>query len=396
MLNNSSTNAVSFTWNFGDGRTSNGTQAQIAYPAAGQYNITLNATDAYGCTKSLTKNKVITVTQPVADFEAFDTSSECPPLISIFRDKSTGDIKKWEWDFGDGHSSVVQNPACTYLRPGNFDVHLSVTDVNGCSDAVEKEQLVTIGGPNGSFTSAVSGNFCMGKLVPFSATTTNTVNHRWDFGDGTVEDTGTKTDPQHAYTSLGSHNTSLVLIDAKGCQVVAEGQVKIVINDTTAIDFAYSPECITVGKPFLLDAEADDSDVDWQWVIADQKVGITQQLSMTIDSAGQYEVTLHALNQYGCLSTVSHVVPVQGALTFIPNVFTPNGDNYNPYFIVKDLEKSNWDIYVYNRYGHPVFEKHDYQNNWDGDDLPAGVYYYTLINSVCRDLNYKGIVSIRR
>jgi gliding motility-associated-like protein len=89
-------------------------------------------------------------------------------------------------------------------------------------------------------------------------------------------------------------------------------------------------------------------------------------------------------------------MPVHGQITFIPNVFTPNGDEYNSFFTIKDLEKSKWDIRIFNRYGNPVYKKDNYANDWDGGDLSGGVYYYSLINSFCKDRSYKGTISIMR
>lgn len=395
-LNNVSTSAISFEWDFGDGRTATDIHTQIDYPAPGKYTISLTATDGYGCAKSISKTEVISITQPVADFEAFETSSECPPLISIFQDKSTGDITQWHWDFGNEAFSVLKDPVYTYLDPGTFDVKLKVTDINGCTDSTKQEQLITIGGPYGSFTSGIPENSCINQTVPFSAVTSNATNHRWDYGDGTVEDMGTETQAYHTYTSLGSYNTSLVLIDDKGCEVVAKGDVRVIVNDTTKIDFTYSPECIFEGETFVLEAVAGEDDITFEWMIGDQQVGTTPALSLALDTANQHKVTLRAINQYGCPSAISHTVPVHGPLTLIPNVFTPNNDGRNTYFMMESIENSKWNISIYNRYGSPVYEKENYTNDWDGGDLPSGVYYYSVINSFCRDRRYKGVISILR
>lgn len=199
----------------------------------------------------------------------------------------------------------------------------------------------------------------------------------------------------HTYTSRGRYSTSLVLIDDKGCTVVADGDVKIVVNDTTKIDFA-SPTCIFEGEGFTLESIADESDLIWEWLINDKLAGTTGDLSMALYTAGEHRVTLKAINQQGCKSSISHLLPVHGNLTFIPNVFTPNGDDYNSFFMIRDLEKSKWNIQIFNRCGNPVYEKNDYRNDWGGGNLSGGVYYYYVVNSFCQDRTYKGIISIMR
>lgn len=63
----------------------------------------------------------------------------------------------------------------------------------------------------------------------------------------------------------------------------------------------------------------------------------------------------------------------------IPNVFTPNGDGVNDYFTIKGLDQCNIrQLSVHNRGGHIVFNSNNYENNWNGDNCPDGVYYYQL------------------
>jgi gliding motility-associated-like protein len=394
-ITNTSAYATAFTWNFGDGRTSHGLNEQITYSFTGNYTLSLTAVDDYGCQKTVTKPDVISITKPVASFAAFEIYGACPPLTTSFQNKSTGNVKKWQWNFGDGHSSVLSDPANTYLKPGAFDVNLMVTDANGCTDITSTKELVHVGGPSGTFKSDFSGNACLNKTVAFTATTKNTAIHRWDFGDGTVEDK-TVMQASHDYLSVGQFVTALVLIDEQGCKVVADGNVRIVVNDTTKIDFAYLPTCIFEGDHFVLQASPADDGITWTWQINAQAAGNGSSLTTSLDVAGKYPVKLLAVNKYGCVSTVYDTIPVQGVITYIPNVFTPNNDGYNNFFQMKDLEKSRWDIKVYNRWGDPVYAQDNYAGNWDGDGVAAGVYYYIVRNSFCGDKTYKGNVMIIR
>lgn len=61
------------------------------------------------------------------------------------------------------------------------------------------------------------------------------------------------------------------------------------------------------------------------------------------------------------------------------NVFTPNGDLYNDNWYIGNITSwQNAQINVYSRWGAKVFQATNYQNNWDGDDLPAATYYYVI------------------
>ena len=61
------------------------------------------------------------------------------------------------------------------------------------------------------------------------------------------------------------------------------------------------------------------------------------------------------------------------------NVFTPNGDLYNDTWHIDNITTwQNAQINVYSRWGTKVFQATNYQNDWDGDNLPAATYYYVI------------------
>jgi gliding motility-associated-like protein len=70
----------------------------------------------------------------------------------------------------------------------------------------------------------------------------------------------------------------------------------------------------------------------------------------------------------------------------VPNVFTPNGDNQNDLFVIRNVETwSNGSLQVFNRWGALVYETNDVVNTiWDGTDMNSGtvladgVYFYML------------------
>jgi gliding motility-associated-like protein len=78
----------------------------------------------------------------------------------------------------------------------------------------------------------------------------------------------------------------------------------------------------------------------------------------------------------------------------VPNVFTPNGDGYNQYFFIPKIELyKEAELSVVDRWGKSVYKSNGYKNDWDGDDLSTGVYYYVL-DLKKRNTVIKGIVNI--
>ena len=79
----------------------------------------------------------------------------------------------------------------------------------------------------------------------------------------------------------------------------------------------------------------------------------------------------------------------------ITNLFTPNGDGINDYWYIENIEQyAGVEIYIYNIYGNLVFSKKGYLNDWDGDQLPDGTYYYILKSDAFEPI--KGSLEILR
>jgi hypothetical protein len=139
------------------------------------------------------------------------------------------------------------------------------------------------------------------------------------------------------------------------------------------------------------------------------------------DGGKEYMTIFTALNPQGCDTSFTHTVRVKPMRLLIPNVFTPNnGDDVNNFFVITELKINSsgeegtlknkvagvytpdhyyerTDLVVFNRHGRIIFKDDNYQNDWDGDNLAEGVYFYVLKASGPRGTDtYKGSVSIIR
>ncbi|WP_018476254.1 T9SS C-terminal target domain-containing protein [Pontibacter roseus] len=83
----------------------------------------------------------------------------------------------------------------------------------------------------------------------------------------------------------------------------------------------------------------------------------------------------------------------------LPNVFTPNNDGNNDAWEITNLhDYPDNDLVVMNRWGNEVYKSKSYKNNWSGDNLAEGTYYYVLRVKLCdgADKVYKGYVMLVR
>jgi gliding motility-associated-like protein len=106
---------------------------------------------------------------------------------------------------------------------------------------------------------------------------------------------------------------------------------------------------------------------------------------------GSYYVTITG----DCNTVASEPVdfgPVSTDELFIPNVITPNGDDFNQFFVI-DSKVEGPALRIFNRWGRTVLEAPHYNNGWDGGDVPPGVYYYHL-TSPCLSEPIRGSLNV--
>ena len=91
--------------------------------------------------------------------------------------------------------------------------------------------------------------------------------------------------------------------------------------------------------------------------------------------AGDYEVEIVDAN--GCTLSFEFFINFDRSLS-VPNIFTPNGDDINDVFFIRNLPANDSKLIISNRWGKEVYRSDDYQNDWDGEGVPDGVYFYQL------------------
>ena len=136
-FNNTTANTNIASWKFGDGASGSGAVVSHCYAQAGNYSVTLDIMDNYGCSETITIQNLIQVfPNPVANFKMNPPQGNSLTNALIqFTDQSIG-ANHWLWDFGDpmNNQSSLQNPSFTYNLPGYYTVILLVTNNDDCTD----------------------------------------------------------------------------------------------------------------------------------------------------------------------------------------------------------------------------------------------------------------------
>ena len=134
---------TAWNWSFGDGAFSIVQHPVHVYETPGFYTVNLTAINAGGSNVSV-KTNYITVNPalPSTNFTA-NVTNGITPMSVMFTDTSTGSIASWNWSFGDGVFSIVQNPVHVYRTPGIYTVSLTVTNAGG-SNVSTKANYITV------------------------------------------------------------------------------------------------------------------------------------------------------------------------------------------------------------------------------------------------------------
>jgi gliding motility-associated-like protein len=107
------------------------------------------------------------------------------------------------------------------------------------------------------------------------------------------------------------------------------------------------------------------------------------------NTSNGYSITLTAISALGCIDTYELAIQYQEEeIFYIPNSFTPDGDNFNQTFkpiFTAGFDPYNFEMYIFNRWGEIIFESHDASMGWDGSfsnlarPVQDGVYSYKII-----------------
>lgn len=119
---------------------------QYPFEAGVAYAVTVYAEGSVAstCADALKFVKIDAPNVPVADFSVDKTLGGTPLLVQ-FTDKTIGIVSRWQWDFGDGHTSSEPNPIHEFAAAGAYTVTLTVSNDSG-TDTEIKPNYVTVAG----------------------------------------------------------------------------------------------------------------------------------------------------------------------------------------------------------------------------------------------------------
>jgi large repetitive protein len=302
--------ATNVSWDFGDGNVSSVQSPSHTFTNAGTYTIFQYVTNGCGFD---TATASITVYPSAGIAFTFSPSPVCINQPISFNNTTTGGIG-YNWNFGDGSSSIVTSPSHSYTSGGTFTVTLTATSqTNGCVDSLQKI-LTVFQPPVPAFTPTPLFG-CQPLDVTFTNTSTNSNFYTWDFNNG---NTSSAISPSTTFDSVGTYTISLLAENLNGCKDSLKMQVNVYPVPTASFTSDTSYGCAI---PFAVTfTNTSTGAVGYNWDFGNFQTTVSTNGNAVYTSSGTYSISLVASNTYGCTdsATASFTVFPKPVADFTP------------------------------------------------------------------------------
>ncbi len=397
-----------YTWDFGDGILISDTSNTIThvYNFFGKFVPKVILTDPTGCIIPVSGIDTIRIKGATAKF-GLDKQFFCDSGWVSFSDSTiyNDSLSLYNWDFGDGITSNLQNPTHQYTSPGLYTVTLNVQTEFACVDTfriveavkVVESPLISIGGD-----SIICVNDFIDHLGLFQRPDSSVVQWSWQFPNGNTSNLQNPFPQQ--YLSAGNFTVNTIAVNSSGCRDSATKNILVHPLPTVSL-----PSTITkqAGFPVTIPATYTSNVMNWEWTPGETlDCPSCPQPIATPKFNTKYLVSF--VDSNGCKNTgeVQIIVICKDANVFVPNTFSPNNDGSNDIFYVrgKGLERVK-SLRIFNRWGEIVFEQQNFPVNnpgygWNGTykgNKPVPDVYVYQVEVFCENsqvIRFEGNIAL--
>ena len=299
-LQNGYDEAVTYEW-------SDGTKGDhLTMATTGTYWV--KVADRLGCTAADTAFIEVLGIAPTPDFTH---TALCATRDIEFSNQShsndTSLINGYLWQFGDGSTSAEANPAHAFSYSGTYNMQLTISTTNGCSNVLKKT-IVVDSLPTAAFAPAQACSFAP---VQFADQSTTPVSYIVDWQWTTNDSTFVERNPRTTFKTAGDKPVQLVVATAHGCTDTLRTNISILQGPE--VDFALSEPCLNT--PLYCTNQtvaALNLTVGYVWQIDGEERSTMKSPNFNFNDTGSYQITLTAKQlSNGCSASKSKTVTIR-------------------------------------------------------------------------------------
>ncbi len=365
-----SLNAFSYQWNFGDPSTLLDTSSiqspTYTYPAPGNYNVTLIINPGTLCADTAINTFNI---QPLLDPNFVSPPGECI-YENSFDLTAAGALMgngTFTWNFGSNAtpiSSTSQNPTnIVFDSVGIFPVTLTVSE-NGCTETYTSTiEVYPKPIANYGLATALACDLQPVQFIDSSLATTPLI-YAWNFGDGTFS---SEQNPSHLYPAIGNYPTSLIIANSYGCKDTFALPSPLGVYPSPVAGFTVTPQDTSIFHPQVTTFDQSIGAIDCNISFGDGWSSNNCDTTHNYSAPGTYTLMQVVTNVNGCKDTAYLDVIIRPEFLFwIPNAFTPNNNGLNDVFKPVILGVHNYEFLIFDRWGEQIFKTNDMNEGWNG------------------------------
>ena len=300
---------------------------------------------------------------------ALQDETICDGETSDLSAAANGGDGNYTYTWTDQNAAVVGSGTTISVSPSVTTIY-TVTVTDGCTtpSADDAVTITVIPIPEINFTvdNAIS-------CAPLDVTFTNSsvpqgTNCQWNFGDGlTSTNCGSAS---HTYTDVGCYDVTLT-VSENGCSNSMTQVNMVCVVDDPIADFTFTPESVDIFDPEFFFTNTSLYATSYSWDFDDGTLSSEENPTHRYAyEEGEYTICLTAYNDYNCVSEICKPVLVnEGLIYYMPNTFTPDGDEFNQTFqpiFTSGYDPQDFKLLIFDRWGEVIWESNDAAIGWDG------------------------------
>ena len=330
-------------------------------------NYVLQGTNLEGC---IDLDTVIVVVNPLPNIQLIVSDNSVCFGSPVQFNASGGD--SYSWTGQDLNMYIGDNQLINAVNSGMYVV--IGTSVSGCTSSDSTFILVN---PFPSISAIPeSSEICFGEFVSFQILGADF--YQWSNGQSSTI---------YTYQPLISESLTIIGTTTFGCTDTT--QVAVIVHPNPIADFILDRNLLTSDDPTITISNLSSGNLVNLWDFGDgnQLVNNLNTIEYSYPfSEGDYLIKLTVSSIDGCMDSTEQLIQIKGdVIYYVPNCFTPDGDEFNNSFLpifTSGFDPMNYELTIYNRWGEIVFVSENHLTAWNGSYnnmiCPDGIYSYII------------------